>query len=488
MVLLVLFLHKDTVQTLREFWSNSLVYSHGAILTPFVFIVAGLSLAKEQLIKQPAILNALALLIASLTLHVAAVTDVMIVQMALLPVVVWFGALLLFGTVAVARLIWLFAVLVFSWPVWDVMIGPLQSLTVWATNHSMDLLQRTAYVDAETVHLRHGSFIIERGCAGLNYFMSAAMIGGIYAHWFARSVQYRAAILLFSLALAVVANWIRVVVIVMAGDLTAMQSSLVEEHTLLGEIVFYACILPIFLFREKSQKAESGRSTETETTFESTAARNWRKATVVVALALIVPATLLYLLQTRMTLADTASIDLPDALEQARVSRITVADDLGAEFASASGVLRRAYQSGDSDIVVALYSHDLGRENVELAAFDNRWFDASRFEGAGLNSEIAVSGWFLGGPSVIELNHREFGTKYVLIGAYLIAGKWTSSSLGAKLLRLLALINGEAEAAAVSVAVKCADSCDATLQRQGPTVVEILDRIRRASVSESEIP
>jgi len=133
-------------------------------------------------------------------------------------------------------------------PVWHVAIPALQALTVAVVGVFLRIAGITAYVVDDYVYIRSGAFHIEDGCAGLHYFVVAATLAVIYGELRRDSWRVRAALLALAVSCALVGNWLRVFVIIVAGDLTNMQHHLVRvEHGNFGWAVFAAMMVVFVL-------------------------------------------------------------------------------------------------------------------------------------------------------------------------------------------------------------------------------------------------
>lgn len=162
-----------------------------------------------------------------------------------------FPAILLAWIVAVkGRKVWpvaapIAATFVLAVPLWEVLIRPLQRLTVIVNSLLLKIVGIEATIDADMITVSAGTFLVAGSCAGLNYLMSGITIGVMYGALFLERWTARVQVLLAAIAVSLVANWLRVFGLIVIGDRTRMQSPLMTDHGTYGWLVF-AGALPIF--------------------------------------------------------------------------------------------------------------------------------------------------------------------------------------------------------------------------------------------------
>jgi exosortase A len=185
---------------------------------------------------------------------------------------------------AVARRV-AFAVLYlyFALPVWELVNPLLQSMTAFVNVWLTRLAGIPVTVEGNFIHIPEGSFEIAGGCSGLHFFIVALAIAALQGEIDRYSWRSRWVLVGLAAALALVTNWLRVFIIIVAGHLTDMQHFLVKvDHYYFGWVVFvFALGLYLYL---SSRVSYSGREEPRSIPPGSTAPRG----RVVVAAALSV--------------------------------------------------------------------------------------------------------------------------------------------------------------------------------------------------------
>jgi exosortase A len=173
------------------------------------------------------------------------------IELLLLPPLFAMAIHLSFGGAVSRRSTFAVAYLWFAMPGWDELAPGLQWITVHVTRALLRLSGIPSHLEGQMVHLPSGSFEIEPGCSGLHFFVVALVIAALLGELRGDGWRRRLKLLAVAALLALVANWIRVFVVVLAGHLTHMQHPLVvDSHYGFGWGVFAVCLL-LFLLIER---------------------------------------------------------------------------------------------------------------------------------------------------------------------------------------------------------------------------------------------
>ncbi|MEQ1855739.1 MAG: exosortase C-terminal domain/associated protein EpsI [Longimicrobiales bacterium] len=177
---------------------------------------------------------------------VAQVTSLQMVAQAVLPALLLLWAALVLGMRAAMLLAPVAALFLLAVPFWDLLTPILQWMTVFTTGVALAVLRVPATLDGNVVNIPSGTFLIEDGCAGLNYLLAGVVIGALYAYSFVPRWRTRIAVLGLSAAIAILGNWVRVTALVVIGHATEMQSGLMEGHLTFGWAIFLVGLLAFF--------------------------------------------------------------------------------------------------------------------------------------------------------------------------------------------------------------------------------------------------
>jgi exosortase len=158
-----------------------------------------------------------------------------------------FWGLFVFGRSSARTVVVSGAVVLLSLPLWEVFVPLLRRLTTVMSGAMVMLVRVPARIEGDLIHLPSGTFEIADGCAGLNYLLSALVIGIVYAQVMVRGTRARLLVVATAMAVAIVGNWIRVALLVVIGHVTEMQAWLIPNHIEFGWAVFFAGLLLFFI-------------------------------------------------------------------------------------------------------------------------------------------------------------------------------------------------------------------------------------------------
>jgi len=324
-------------------------------------------------------------------------------------------------------------------PFWAIGVPILQRATVLASGGATRLLGIEAQIGGDAITLGSGTFLIEEGCAGLNYLMAGLVLGAAYGHLFAARWQTILKIVALFGAVAIVGNWIRVAALIVLGELTAMQSPYIEDHLWQGWLIFTVLMAPTFLLAGRVERRDRARSHLTTRGAGApshdpgpaagpAAERGRRLAT---AVTVIGPAFF-----TALSLVPRGT-DLDRDLSPLGVapswsaSEVTGGVAWAPQFAGIDEVRSWRLRSGASEVEAARHYFIAQRQGEELIQYDNRIAPDSAVLGARLVGPVGPSRRF-----VNETLFMDAETPRLVWHWYRVAGIDTNSKIRAKLLEV----------------------------------------------------
>jgi len=173
-------------------------------------------------------------------------------ELLLLPIL-WLAVLAVFGRNAARAVALPLAFMLFAIPLWDALTPLLQSASIFASRMLLRTVGVPAYFEDNRVSIPEGTFQIEGGCSGLHFFLVALAVAVTIGelrkdHW-----ALRLRWLFVAALLAVLLNWLRIFIIILAGHLTQMQTYLVREsHYGFGWCLFTLVLVALFLMERRT--------------------------------------------------------------------------------------------------------------------------------------------------------------------------------------------------------------------------------------------
>lgn len=131
-----------------------------------------------------------------------------------------------------------------SLPVWADFIPTLVRIASAVVGQWVQWFGMTAVIEGSSITLPYGRLVIADGCSGIRYFAISILLAMMIS--ILNDYRWRGWLtaLTIGIALALLANWVRIFILVLLGYQTQMQSSLLTDHELMGWAIFAAFILP----------------------------------------------------------------------------------------------------------------------------------------------------------------------------------------------------------------------------------------------------
>ncbi|MDQ2076186.1 exosortase/archaeosortase family protein [Marinimicrobium sp. ABcell2] len=181
-------------------------------------------------------------------------------QLMLLPLLV-LALTCLFGvrTVFAHRMLLLLPIFVI--PIWGSFNGVLLNISSLVVGELVRLIGMPARIEGNSIFIPYGHILIADGCSGLRYFVISLLLGYLVAYLNRYSEKGLVVVLAAAATIGLVANWLRIFILILIGYRTEMQSSLMTDHETFGWIVFAALCLPALYFAPVV-KAPAGKGAE----------------------------------------------------------------------------------------------------------------------------------------------------------------------------------------------------------------------------------
>lgn len=243
-------------------WNDSIIYHHG-------FLVAGaiaflLFLRRDQLLalKPVGSFVGIGLLFAAvLALILSQAAEIRVFRLLLTPVIIVFWGWSIWGFRFVKVAGGPVMLLVFAAPIWDDFSPLLQHITVFFNQIFLGVAEIPATIKEFFIILEVGTFLVEDGCSGVRYLMIALFLGAFYGQLYYTQKWRTVALVVIAGLLSMLANWIRVFGIIVAGHYTNMETSLVEDHELFGWVIFVlVTLLPLYFIVGKLEGTQPNES------------------------------------------------------------------------------------------------------------------------------------------------------------------------------------------------------------------------------------
>jgi EpsI family protein len=331
------------------------------------------------------------------------------------------------------------AFLLFAVPAGEFLVPKLMDATADVTVLALQATGVPVYREGTHFAIPSGHWSVVAACSGIRYLIASMMAGSLFAYLMYRTAWKRAAFFAVSIAVPIVANWLRAYLIVMIGHLSGNKYAAGVDHLIYGWLFFGIVIAIMFwigsLWREDLPSSASPEPTARQRTAASPPVQVPRRLAVA-ALATIVAAGLWPPLGHWIDAA--ASTAPPGLLAVAPENGWRAAEDRAHEWKPDFQGMRTEYQGRfakdgrEVGLYVAYYSHQVqdhelvNSQNALVSVRDPGWIEVARGS--------AALGW--GGERVDarRADLRGPAGRLRVAQFYWIGGRLTASDHLAKLL------------------------------------------------------
>ncbi|WP_372966665.1 exosortase-associated EpsI family protein, partial [Marinobacter sp.] len=348
-------------------------------------------------------------------------------------------------------------------PVWDFLAWNLQLITVAVNKFLLGFLDINFEIEGVFVYLVGiGTFEVAHGCSGLRYLLVGQALVLIYGEMYLSRVRSRLMLFGLGVAFALMANWIRVFVIIYMGYETNMQSGLIEDHESFGWWVFAGTLVPLYFIARRLELRDDAAQPELSESSGTTVNTKGTWVALVCVFVLVAMTWVLLPEKRSMVTENPASysVDL-----QGRYAPV-----FGAQLAGWRPLIRnpdRVYvqtlfdrqhvQAGGSvneTFYLGAFTYEFQRHRAELIQYSNRLYDRDlwipdQFFSVTTNLGVPLQG--------ISLKSRVTGEHVYIAYSYLVEGRWEADQWRAKLAQVSGFFDSRDDASLLIAAVSCVD-------------------------------
>jgi len=142
--------------------------------------------------------------------------------------------------------------LIFIMPVWGMLTNILQDISVSVVTYFMSFTGVPTYVEGNFVTIPAGVFEIADGCSGLRYMIVSLAISSLFRFLYIKNTTKAVAFFTLAIVGALLTNWIRITALILIGEYTNMESSLMEDHNTFGWYLFIPFMFILFWWGNKN--------------------------------------------------------------------------------------------------------------------------------------------------------------------------------------------------------------------------------------------
>lgn len=264
-VVAILAAYFGTAASIEAIWRRAETFAHGYVVIPVVlWLVWRIRDALANVPVEP-FWPGLAVVAASGAAWLAAsASGVLGVEQFALLFMIQAGVVTILGLRFARMIAFPLFFLLFAVPFGEIFVP---RLIDWTADFTVLALRATGipvYREGNQFNIPSGAWSVIEACSGIRYLIASLMGGTLYAYLTYRSPWRRAAFVLASILVPLVANWLRAYMIVMLGHLSNNRIAVGVDHLIYGWIFFGVVILLMFwigsFWREDGPAAAATRS------------------------------------------------------------------------------------------------------------------------------------------------------------------------------------------------------------------------------------
>lgn len=357
-------------------------------------------------------------------------------------------------------------ILFFTVPVWDYLSWTLQVITVEINRLLLGLFDIDFEVEGVFVYLIGvGTFEVAHGCSGLRYLLVGQSLAALYGELNFTRLRSRIVFFLTAVGFALLANWIRVFVIIYMGYETNMETSLIRDHDNFGWWVFAGTLVPLFLIGRKLEMTNAEQAPRAEGGPAVTGKGSYRRLWSGVLTTSALPILILVLLPSSAGEIKSSPDSFDLSLNSQRYGPL-FGNRLNGwkpqvrnpDLVFVQTVFDRKAVTGESgpeqQLFVGVYSYEYQRHRAELVQYWNRIYDHEEWLPERFFRVISPSGIPLQGVTLRSLSS---GKHVHLAYGYYVAGLWETDQWRAKFAQVMGFFSPRTDASLIIFGTACED-------------------------------
>lgn len=260
----LLWLYYPTGAAMVSIWMRSETYAHAFVVLPIVLWLVWRRRAELRDLRPtpmpwvlvPMLIAALVWLLSSLV-AVNSIAQLSFTAMLVLAVP------LVLGAQVTRMLAFPLAFIFFAVPIGEFLTPTMMQWTADFTVMALQASGIPVYREGLQFVIPSGSWSVVEACSGVRYLMASFMVGSLFAYLNYQSTVKRLVFVGVSLAMPIVANWLRAYMIVMLGHLSNNELATGADHLIYGWVFFGIVILAMFFIGARWAEPDAKPSTPT---------------------------------------------------------------------------------------------------------------------------------------------------------------------------------------------------------------------------------
>lgn len=348
--------------------------------------------------------------------------------------------------------------LFFGVPFGEFMLPPMMEWTADFVVVALRLTGVPVFREGLQFVIPSGNWSVVTECSGVRYLIASFMVGSLFAYLNYRSNLRRAVFMAFSIAVPIVANWLRAYIIVMMGHLSGNKLAVGVDHILYGWVFFGVVIFIMFSVgaRWAEDDLPAAAAADAPAPAVDVTPRSLAMAWLGAALVAASPHLALWGLQRAEQSGAEPTLALPAALEGGWAADADPLVDWTPAFGNPSTQVRQTYAGAPGKVGVYVgYYRGQGSErklvssvNDVVAINDRVWNRVGSGSRDVPGAAVTLRTSEILGPTAPGSTRRP---QLITWHAYWIDGRFVASDARAKIAGALARLRGRGDDGAVLI-------------------------------------
>ena len=259
-IVAVLLIHRDTVESIVSIWWRSETFAHGFLIVPIVLaLVWRRRRALAALQPSPDALGLVVLALAGAAWLAGYAGEVLVVKQLALVAMIWGVVLGVLGRDVSRAIAFPLGFLLLGVPMGEVLIPPLMRWTADFTVTALRLSGIPVFRDGTFFFsIPSGDWSIVEGCSGVRYLIASFTVGVLFAYLSYRKIWKRLLFAALSIGVPIVANGMRAYLIVIIAHLSNNRLAHGVDHFIYGWVFFGIVMLLLFWIGSFWRDADTG--------------------------------------------------------------------------------------------------------------------------------------------------------------------------------------------------------------------------------------
>src|SRR5262245_575940 len=254
----ILALYWRTAAEMAVVWTRSETFTHGFLVLPIsLWLVWRQRGELRELPVRPWFPALLGVAGAGLLWLAADLASVASPAQFALVFMLQFAVVTVLGLPVGRALLFPLAFLLFAVPAGEFLVPKLMAHTADVTIVALRATGIPVFREGNHFAIPTGSWSVVEACSGIRYLIASMMAGSLFAYLTYRSPWKRAAFFAVSIAMPIVANWLRAYMVVMIGHLSGNKYAAGIDHLIYGWLFFGIVIAAMFWIGSLWRDADS---------------------------------------------------------------------------------------------------------------------------------------------------------------------------------------------------------------------------------------